>query len=272
VKARLAAASVAVAALLVVALPIAPRSSHAHRAPVAVPNPPAMPGGFSKRTFTDHGVVYHYQVFFPRDYDSTIHWPVIIALHGSSEKGSDGEKQVGVGVGPVVRQQWKTFPAIVVFPQVPSEGQVQMHAAPIARLVDAVVRDVHGDTNHVYLTGLSFGGVLAYLVAREQPGRYAALVQVSAPLVIQPGDRSTRLFPAAAGAEEARSLGGTSVWIFQGARDVNVPAAATREVVQSMTRAGVHVRYTEYADEGHEIWDRVYRDATLWRWLFEQHR
>ena len=145
-------------------------------------------------------------------------------MHGSGEKGDDGEKQVHVGLANVVRERARDFPAIVVFPQIPKAGQVATHAAPIARLVDSVVREVHGDPAHLYLTGLSFGGVLTYLVARERPDHFAALVQISAPLVIQPGDRSTRLAPAAAGSDEARVLHGTRVWIYQGARDRNVPA------------------------------------------------
>jgi predicted peptidase len=272
VRARFAAATVGVAALLVVALPISRRSSLASRLP-AHPTPDAMASGkFVRRTFTDGGVTYQYQVFFPQDYDPALPWPVIVALHGSSEKGDDGEKQVHVGLANVVRERAHDFPAIVVFPQVPRVGQVQAHAAPIARLIDDVVRDVHGDPSRVYLTGLSFGGVLAYLVARERPDHFAALIQISAPLVIQSGARSTRLTPSAAASEEAEVLHGTSVWIYQGAHDPNVPVGATRDVVQGLKSAGVSVRYTEYPDEGHDIWDRAYRDPALWRWIFAQRR
>lgn len=271
-KARFAAATLGVAALLLVALPISRRASLASRLPARVEHEPATSGKFVRRTFTDGDVTYQYQVFFPEDYDPKLPWPVIVALHGSAEKGDDGEKQVHVGLANVIRERAHDFPAIAVFPQLPKAGQVQAHALPIARLIDTVVKDVHGDPARVYLTGLSFGGVLAYLVARERPDHFAALIQVSAPLVIQPGDRSTRLAPAAAASEEARVLHGTNVWIYQGARDPNVPASATREVVQGLKSAGVSVRYTEYPDEAHGIWDRAYRDPELWRWLFVQRR
>lgn len=271
-KARYAAAALGVAALLVVALPISRRASLASRLPTRVEHDAATSGRFVRRTFTDGGVTYQYQVFFPEDYDPKLPWPVIVALHGSSEKGDDGEKQVHVGLANVVRERAHDFPAIAVFPQVPRAGAVQTHALPVARLIDDVVRDVHGDTARVYLTGLSFGGVLAYLIARERPDHFAALIQVSAPLVIQPGDRSTRLAPDAAASDEARALHGTSIWIYQGARDPNVPARATRDVVQGLKSAGVSVRYTEYPDEGHDIWDRAYRDPALWHWIFNQRR
>lgn len=272
-KLRFAAAALGAAALLVVGLPISRRASLASRLPPRVARDEAAASGrFVRRTFTDGDVTYQYQVFFPEDYDPKLPWPVIVALHGSAEKGDDGEKQVHAGLANVVRERAHDFPAIVVFPQVPKAGQVYRHALPIARLIDDVVRDVHGDPTRIYLTGLSFGGVLAYLVARERPGHFAALIQVSAPLVLQPGDRSTRLTPSAAASDEARVLHGTSVWIYQGARDPNVPASATREVVQGLKGAGLSVRYTEYPDEGHDIWDRAYRDPELWRWIFAQRR
>jgi predicted peptidase len=272
VRARFAAATLGVAALCVVALPIARRTSLASRLPAHVERAPATSGKFVRRTFTDGDLTYQYQVFFPQDYDPAIPWPVIVALHGSSEKGEDGEKQVHVGLANVVRERAHDFPAVVVFPQVPQSGTVQTHAPSLARLIDSVVRDVHGDTARVYLTGLSFGGVLTYLIARERPEHFAALVQVSAPLVVQPGNRSTRLSSAAAASDEARVLHGTAVWIFQGAQDPKVPAPATRELVQGLTHAGVAVKYTEYPGESHEIWDRAYRDPTLFRWLFAQRR
>jgi len=271
VNGRLAAIGFAVAALLVVALLVARRTSLAHHASTMV-SASAVPGRFVKRTFVDRGTTYQYQLFFPRDYDPARRWPIVVALHGSGEKGNDGERQTQTGAGPVVRSQADSFPAVAVFPQVPSEGQGIRHAPAIARLIDAVVRDVNGDTTRLYLTGLSFGGVMAYLVAREHPGRFAAIAPVSAPLVLQTGDRSTRLSPAAAGADEARVLGGTSVWIFQGAHDPTVPATDTRAVVEALSRAGIRVHYTEYADASHEIWDRVYGDPAFWRWLFAQHR
>jgi predicted peptidase len=270
--------ALAAAALLVVAVPAAWHSvSHSRTlaaAPsVGTPHTASLPPGrFSKRTFTENGRVYHYQVFLPHDYDIERTWPVVIALHGSAEKGDDGERQVGVGVGPVVREQAETFPAVVVFPQVPSVGQGGRHAPAIGRLIARAVHEVNGDSSRVYLTGISFGGVLAYLIARQNPERFAALVPISAPLAIQDGDRSTRLPPAQASLEEARALRTIPVWIFQGGRDRAVPAAVTREMVRAFTEAGVSVKYTEKPEADHDMWDVVYRDPALWRWIFAQHR
>ena len=75
-KARFAAATLGVAALLVVALPISRRASLASRLPARVEHEPATSGRFVRRTFTDGDVTYQYQVFFPEDYDPKLPWPV----------------------------------------------------------------------------------------------------------------------------------------------------------------------------------------------------
>ena len=75
-KARFVAATLGVAALLVVALPVARRTSLADLAPPRpVVNPPTAGGRFVRRTFSDGGIVFQYTVFFPRDYDAAIPWP-----------------------------------------------------------------------------------------------------------------------------------------------------------------------------------------------------
>jgi predicted peptidase len=263
-------ALVAVVAIAGVAAVARPQPAATTTHPAAAPATGA-PGRFSRRTYTEHGTVYQYQVFLPHDYDPARTWPVVVALHGSGEKGSDGMRQIRVGVGPIVQEQADSFPAVVIFPQVPSTGQGVRYAPAMARLIDVVVHEVNGDPNRVYLTGISFGGVLAWLIARERPDRFAALVPISAPLVIQDGDRGTRLSQADADAEEARVLRSTPVWIFQGARDPVVHATDTRARVKTFGQAGVTVKYTEYSGP-HEIWDTAYRTPELWRWLFAQHR
>jgi predicted peptidase len=277
-----------VAAVLVVAtvgaalLISAPRLRHSARSAVAsITEPPAPAfevtatptlGGFSGRTYEENGVVYRYQIFFPSGYDASRKWPVVVAIHGSAEKGDDGMRQIGVGVGPVVRSRATTFPAVVVFPQVPRDVKVLRFVPTLSRLIDSAIRDANGDSTRLYLTGLSLGGDLAYHLAHDAPGRFAAVVPVSAPLIFQAADGHTHLPKESTNAEEARALHGTPVWIFHGANDGSVAVADTRAIVAAFKAAGDAVIYTEYADGSHEIWDRAYRTPELWSWLWAQHR
>lgn len=231
------------------------------------------PGQFNGRTFTEDGVVFRYQLFLPHDYDPSKKWPVVVAVHGSAEKGSDGMKPLNVGVGKVVQARAASFPAVVLLPQVPMEGKILDWTPAFTHLVDSVVHEVHGDPDRVYLTGISMGGLLAYDMVLKHPGKYAALVTVSAPVVIQPTpDRASRLPSSESHPLVARALGRTPVWIFQGAHDEAALASESRHLVSALQAAKVPVTYTEYADGNHAVWDRAYQTPELWTWLFAQHR
>src|SRR5213080_2604917 len=78
--------------------------------------------GFVGRTTTVDGMLYRYQVFVPRGTDRGVRPPVILSLHGAGERGTDGQLQTMVGLGPVVRGRAESFPAVVVMPQAPSDS------------------------------------------------------------------------------------------------------------------------------------------------------
>ena len=229
-------------------------------------------GTLNARTYTDGGVAYRYQLFIPHDYDPAKRWPVVVAMHGSREKGTDGERQVKSGLAPVVMDQATTFPAVVVFPQVHAGESSLRTVAVMERLIEAALREVNADPRRIYLTGLSFGGILAYDLALRNPARYAALVQIAThPILVNP-DGTTRLAEPEANAAIARALHQTPIWIFHGANDTAVPVEQARSMMSALQAAGAPARYTEYSDGGHEVWDRAYRSPELWSWLFAQHR
>jgi hypothetical protein len=51
-----------------------------------------------------------------------------------------------------------------------------------------------------------------------------------------------------------------------------MPVAATREAVSAFQAAGGAIKYTEYADAGHEVWTRAFAEPDLPAWLFAQKR
>src|SRR5262245_1950575 len=79
--------------------------------------------GFLDRSVKVDGVEFRYQVFVPRGFDRKKSWPVILALHGGGEYGSDGVRQTNVGLAPAIRRSIERFPAIVIFPQAKADGK-----------------------------------------------------------------------------------------------------------------------------------------------------
>jgi predicted peptidase len=268
----------AVAALILLVAVVA-RSVFAHeRAPSAVPDiaynrsDPPKRGEFNLRWLRENGESYPYQLFLPKDSTPGKRWPVIVALHGSGQKGSDGVKHIVDGLATYVRERSPSFPAIVIFPQAPNRERGNLWSPLVLKMLDSVVKEFDGDPSRVYLTGVSFGGGLAYDLAYHNPDRFAALVPVASPLAIgfatgnknSPRDSVYQAF--------AQTLHRIPMWIFHGASDTNAPTENTRALVQIFQAAGTPLHYTEYPGQSHVIWDRAYHTPELYTWLFAQHR
>ena len=254
-------------------------TSVAGQSPSAVPIPAG--GGFVSRSVTDatSGITIPVQLFIPGNYDRTRTWPVIVAISGAGDRGNDGVKQTNTGLGLVVQAQPAkgNFPAIVMFPQVPldTDGDDTGRNAfdrVLPTAISDVVRDYNGDAKRVYLTGLSFGATEGFNLVYEYPTLFAAYVPIAPDICARcvTGDRNTprTVVDSIAGAK-LRTL---SLWVFQGADDPGVLAVNTRLLVQVFRTFNPSVQYTEYANMGHEVWDRAYNDPSLYTWLLAQHR
>lgn len=223
------------------------------------------------------GLTLPYQLFVPRHAPGAS-LPVVLFLHGSGERGTDGEAQLRVGLAPVVRAQMESFPAIVVFPQAPRDAVwAGLPARAAMAALDTVAGEWGADPRRVYLTGLSMGGFGTWQLALEHPDRFAALIPVCGgvePLAQLPAIRVDGIPHDAAGPHDyvAARTAATPTWIFHGSADTAVPVAESRAMARALRALGAPVRYTEYAGVGHNSWDAAYGTPELWEWLFAQHR
>lgn len=238
--------------------------------------------GFLDRAVEVDGVEFRYQVYVPRQYTSATRWPVILALHGGGEYGSDGVKQTNVGLAPAIRRNPERFPAIVVFPQARADGTPGWHLAggraAIAAL-DRTLSEFNGDAARVYLTGLSAGANGSWVLASRHADRFAAAVIVCGWVHAFTGRSSKVEYPALAPATEgdvfdavARRAKGLPIRLFHGDADSVVPVEQSRRMAAALKAVGADVAYTEYAGVDHNSWDRAYADADLWTWVFAQKR
>jgi predicted peptidase len=137
--------------------------------------------GFLDRSVAVGGVEYRYQVYVPREFNRKQKWPMIVALHGGGEYGSDGMKQTNVGLAPAIRRNPERFPAIVIFPQARADGkpgwQLDGGEAAIAA-IDKAIKEFSGDAKRVVLTGYSAGGNGTWSLASHYPDKFAAIVPV----------------------------------------------------------------------------------------------
>lgn len=229
--------------------------------------------GFLDRTITIHGTAYPYSVYVPRNFDRKHRWPVILFLHGSGERGSDGLRGTQIGPAAAIRHDPDRVPAIVVFPQAPPDTRWigEPADAAMAALERSIV-EFHGDRSHTYLTGLSMGGYGTFHLALANPRVFAALVVVCGGLLPHPSTTAVQRSPLIpAGVDPytfvGQSLGNVPIWLFHGADDTVVPADESRRLFAAL-KQNPDAHYTEYPGVGHNAWEKAYAEPELWKWLF----
>lgn len=228
--------------------------------------------GFLNRSLKYRGVLRRYVVYLPENWNRNQRWPVILFLHGSGERGSEGLDEMQIGLPQAIRLHPERWPFVVVMPQVPFGHRhwtdPEMMGMAMAAL-QAEVKEFHGDPDRLYLTGLSLGGYGVWEMARAYPHRFAAVVPVCGGVFwsYQPQRwREVNTLPA----EYARAVGRTPTWIFHGGADPVVSPRQSRLLYAALKAAGGDVRFWEYAGIKHNVWDRAYGEPQLPHWLLAQ--
>jgi len=234
---------------------------------------------YLERRVVVNGHTFKYRVWLPAHYSKLHHWPVILFLHGSGERGDDNLRQISLGLGPALERYGERYKAVVVFPQCRfgDEWYGEEEQQALAAL-DQTMREFHGDRRRVYLTGISMGGAGVWTMARHRR-KFAAIVPISGEVVRQADDP----FPSdpppdiarIVGAKDpyatlAQAIGKLPVWAWHGAADDVIPVTESRRMTAALRQGGGVVRYTEVAGAGHEVWDVAYANPELVRWLFTQ--
>lgn len=238
--------------------------------------------GFLNKTVTVEGQVFRFQVYVPREFSPSTTWPVILALHGGGEYGSDGMRHTTVGLANAVRRFPDRFPAIIVFPQARADStpgwQLIGGRAAIAA-VDQAIREYKGDPARVYLTGYSAGGNGSLFLAAQYPSKFAAVVPVC-PFVREfVGRASPVLYPALSPSSAgdpfvalAKRLPSVPFWFFHGDADGTVSPDESRLMVAALKAAGANVQYSELKGVNHNAWDPTYENADMIAWLLKQRK
>jgi predicted peptidase len=231
-------------------------------------------GGYVSRSFVLDGATYRYQVWLPRGYSHQRKWPAILFLHGSGERGSDGERQTSVGLGRLLHEGKIDPAAVIVFPQCPDDGHWVGPARRIAiGALDLAEKEFSIDRKRVTITGMSMGGAGTWVLAAENPDRFRAIAPIcgwvrkppNVPDVMKP---ATWLVEAADPYRELASrLPLVPIWIFHGSDDPVVPVDESRRMAGVL---GANAAYTEFAHVGHDAWDPAYGETRLVDWLLHQ--
>jgi predicted peptidase len=229
--------------------------------------------GFLDRSVTVGGVAYPYEIYVPASYSTAQQWPVILFLHGAGERGGDRLLQTSNALGAAIRRAPSAYPAIVIFPQVPTDSTwVGIPSQVAMTALDNAMAEFRIDPDRVYLTGLSMGGNGTWHLAYRFPERFAAIAPICAFVTTLRTFKSAVPDSGPPFPTLARRVAKLPIWIFHGEVDQAVPVDQSRQAAEAIRAAGGDVKYTEFLGMDHNVWDATYASPQFISWLFAQRR
>ncbi len=206
-----------------------------------------------KFTKEDH---LDYLLFLPEAYRQRKKWPLILFLHGAGERGSELDLVKAYGL-PNRLEAWPECPFIVLSPQCPAESYWTFKLESVRALLDQIDEMYAVDSERIYVTGLSMGGLGTWLLSMIYPHRFAAIAPVSAR-----ANRTT-----------ACLIKDMPIWIFHGERDDVVPVSESQKMYAALQEcAAPEVKFTVYPDAGHDQWEKTYANPELYAWFLSHQR
>lgn len=220
-----------------------------------------------------------YRLFVPKNYQASRKYPLMLALHGAGERGTNNTSQLYHGFTNFWADDsiQKDNPCFVVAPQCPPDpewwvksatfGDYDFDKTPmtdnlkaVSDILDSLGREFNLDADRIYISGMSMGGAGTWYMITKYPDRFAAAVPVCGG-----GDTS-----------KADLFNKMPIWTFHEIDDPTVPVRYTRDLVKAIrARGGEKLKYTEYPagmGYGHESWKPAGKDPELHRWVFRQAR
>ncbi|HET9825862.1 MAG TPA: alpha/beta hydrolase-fold protein [Chitinophagaceae bacterium] len=222
-----------------------------------------------------------YRILYPLNFDTAKKYPLLIFLHGAFEKGTDNQAQLNIGGRFFLADSnRRNFPAIVMFPQCPTNdswayfeteidsatGLAKRWTFPfykkgtaIASLLkqwlDSSIELPFVDKTKIYIGGLSQGGMGVYDLIARYPDIFAAAFPICGAGKISTASKFAQR---------------TAVWIFHGTDDDIVPVYFSQQFYKKLKKLGADVRYTEYARVRHNSWLNAFKEPQLLSWLFSK--
>jgi pimeloyl-ACP methyl ester carboxylesterase len=201
---------------------------------------------------------YAYFAYTPTNYDVVPDrkWPLLIYLHGGSDRGTNLNQLFAAGV-PDQIYRGRQFPFIVAAPQCPRllRWTTDDWFETFYREVTAKYRV---DTNRVHLTGVSLGGEGTWYLAAKYPTLFAAIAPISG--------FSSRTSVIDKNREQLARL---PVWAFHGELDLVVPVEETRRMVGILNSDS---KSTIDPATGHWVHWSVYPGVELYEWFLQHER
>jgi len=177
-----------------------------------------------------------YSVYIPENYTAARRWPLIICLHGGYGEGSE---YIWTWLRPA-----RACGYILLSPKSLDVTWTMTANSIDTRSILTMLEELAGeysiDNSRVYLTGLSDGGIMTYLLGIERHELFGGISPIAGALhpMVDP------LLRARVGRE-------LPIFVIHGAHDFIFPVTFTRQTNDLLKSLGYKLRYEELPDWGH---------------------
>lgn len=206
-----------------------------------------------------------YLLFSPKRSATPV--PMVVYFGGTGEQGTNlvvQFNQTTLFSRLTAPDFQKRHPCYIFAPLMP-KGSVMRAALPgSSKLADltcdamytviASLKSPKVDTNRLYVTGLSWGGVAAFELSCGFPGRFAACVPTSC---IQSPARIPKSSPG-------------NYWMLYNENSYQGEGSrrALRKIEEIVRNGGGDFRRSTFPDRGHNAWSKAWCEESVWEWVF----
>jgi phospholipase/carboxylesterase len=179
-----------------------------------------------------------YSMYVPESYQADRRWPLIICLHGGY---GEGYEYIWTWLRPARSRGYILLSPKsldVTWTMTPNS----IDTRSILKMLEEVAEEYSIDRSRLFLTGLSDGGIMTYLLGIERHELFTGIAPVAGALhpMVDP------LLRAKTGRE-------VPIFVVHGVHDFIFPVAFTRQTNELLKGLGYNLKYEELPDWGHAL-------------------
>ena len=222
---------------------------------------------FEKEIYVQGKDTLNYRILPPINYDPEKTYPVHLFLHGAGERGNDNELQLVHGAKLFLKKENREkYSSWVIFPQSQKNDwwgyedpykfdyKVTKSKAMglVVKLMDDFTKRKDVDTNKIYVTGLSMGGMGTFVILNLRPNMFAAATPICGDGEPDSVTNYAKKVP---------------IWIFHGSDDTVVSPKNSLKMAEALINYGGSPRITFYENVGHGSWDNAFAEKDFLKWI-----
>lgn len=222
---------------------------------------------YEKEIFVNENDTLNYRILKPLNYNPQKQYPVHLFLHGAGERGNDNVSQLIHGGNLFLeKENREKYNSWVIFPQAPQNDwwgykdpykfaynvKESKAISLVVKLMDSFIERSDVDTNRVYVSGLSMGGMGTFVILNLRPDMFAAATPIC-------GDGNPDLVN-----NYAKKI---PMWIFHGSDDTVVSPKKSLKMANAIIDAGGSPKITFYENVGHDSWNNAFAEKNFLKWI-----